>query len=96
MTPNHIDSLLTMVHVRGRHVSEERLMATVLEDAIDVYRHPEALGNRSAARETAAWFRSPDRTSPFAFLRVCETLRLDPQAVRAALVQERLGHMLAA
>jgi hypothetical protein len=96
MTPNHIDSVLTTVRVRARHVSEERLMAAVLEDAIEAYRHPEAPENREGAHETAAWFRSPDRTSPLAFLRVCETLRLDPGAVRAALAQERLDQMLAA
>jgi len=96
MTPNHIDSLLTMVRVRARNVSEERLMAAVLEDAIEAYRHPETLDDRSDARETAAWFRSPDRTSPLSFVRVCDTLRLDPRAVRAALAQERLDHTLAA
>ena len=96
MTPSHIDSFLSMVRVRARHSSEERLMVAVLEDAIEAYRHPETLESRSDARATAAWFRSPDRTSPFSFLRVCETLRLDPRAVRAALAQERFDHMLAA
>ena len=71
-------------------------MAAVLEDAIEAYRHPEALESPSAASETVAWFRSQDLTSPLAFLRVCDTLRLDPRAIRAALAQERLDQIVAA
>jgi hypothetical protein len=74
---------------------EHCLMAAVLEDAIDVYRHPRA-NRRELTRETEAWFRSDDPTWLLSFARICQTLGLDPHAVRAPLEQERLGHMRAA
>ena len=74
---------------------EQCLMAAVLEDAIDVYRHPRA-DRRERMRETEAWFRSDDRSWLFSFGRICETLGLDPHAIRASLEQERLGQMRAA
>jgi hypothetical protein len=74
---------------------EQRLMNAVLEDAMDVYRHPRA-NRRRLVHETEAWFRSDDPSYLFSFARICKTLRLDPRAIRAALEQERLGHMLAA
>jgi hypothetical protein len=40
---------------------EQRLMAAVLEEAMDVYRHPRAQ-QRRLTRETEAWFRSDDRS----------------------------------
>jgi hypothetical protein len=74
---------------------EDCLMASVLQDAIDVYRHPQTK-DRYQVRETEAWLRSDDRSWLFSFVRICETLGLDPHAMRAALEHERLGHMLAA
>lgn len=68
-------------------------MAAVLEDAMDVFRHP-ARHRRRQLRETETWLRSDDRSWLFSFVRVCETLGLDPHAVRASL--ERPGHRLAA
>ena len=75
--------------------AEQRLMAAVLEDAVDVYRHPRANRHR-LVRETEAWFRSDDPRYVFSFARICKALDLDPRAIRAALEQERPGHMLAA
>ena len=74
---------------------EQRLMAAVLEDAIDVYRHP-ARNRRRLVRGTEAWFRSDDRSWLFSFVRICTTLGLDPDPIRASLEAERLGPMLAA
>jgi len=71
------------------------LMAAVLQDAIDVYRHPGAK-RRHLLRETEAWLRSDDRSWLLSFGHICETLGLDPNSIRTALEQERLGHMLAA
>jgi hypothetical protein len=71
-------------------------MAAVLEDAMDVYRHLHAQTRSRLIRETEAWFRSDDRSWPFSFVRICETLGLDPHAIRASLEQERLQQMLAA
>jgi hypothetical protein len=70
-------------------------MAAVLEDAMDVYRHPRANRHR-LVRETEAWFRSDDPSDLFSFARICKALHRDPRAIRAALEQERLGHTLAA
>jgi hypothetical protein len=74
---------------------EQRLMAAVLDDAIDVYRHP-ARHRRRARREAETWLRSDDQSWLFSFARICETLGLDPHAVRASLEEERVGHMMAA
>jgi hypothetical protein len=74
---------------------EQCLLAAVLEDAIDVYRHPRA-DRRELMRETEAWLGSDDPSWLFSFARICQTLGLDPHAIRASLEQERLGHMRAA
>src|SRR6185369_2115138 len=53
-----------MLHPLTRRLTagtpEECLMAAVLEDAMDVYRHPSAK-RRHLLRETEEWFRSDDR-----------------------------------
>ena len=77
------------LHPLATQTLEQRLMAAVLDDAIDVYRHPRANRGR-LRRETEAWFRSDDRSWLFSFIRVCETLGLDPHATRASLEQERM------
>jgi len=57
------------------------LMLAVLEDAVRAY-----LGcPRLPAQEADSWIRSARRESPFAFVVVCETLGLDPTAVRKTL-----------
>ncbi len=59
------------------------LMLAVLEDAIRSY-----LGSpRVPAQEAEWWIRSSRRQSPFSFVVVCETLGLDPAAVRKTLEQ---------
>ena len=59
------------------------LMLAVLEDAIRSY-----LGtSRLPAQEAEWWIGSPRRQSPFSFVVVCETLGLDPTAVRKTLEQ---------
>jgi hypothetical protein len=69
---------------RGEH----RLMAAILEDAVAVCRKLEA-PKRSEARhvlgETLRWLRSNDRTWTFSFLRICETLDLEPSAIRRGI-----------
>jgi hypothetical protein len=57
------------------------LMLAVLEDGIRSY-----LGSEVRARtEAECWVESPAGGSPFAFRVVCESLGLEPSAVRAAL-----------
>lgn len=57
------------------------LMLAVLEDAIRCYLD----GRKSISQEAERWLKANWRDSPFSFVIVCETLRLDPQAVRCML-----------
>jgi len=63
-----------------RHqVGELRLMAAVLEDAINIVRkRPRS----RAGREAREWLASRDATWPFAYERICEALDLDADSVR--------------
>jgi hypothetical protein len=62
-----------------RQVGELRLMAAVLEDAVNVLRkRPRS----RAGREAREWFASRDASWPFAYERICEALDLDPDRVR--------------
>ena len=67
---------------------EQRLMAAILVDALAVYSRA-AVPNASEAgrvlRQTQRWLLSDDRTSTCSFLRVCEVLGLEPDAVRRHL-----------
>jgi len=56
-------------------------MLAVLEDAVRAYLG----GSRLLTQEAEWWIRSPRRASPFGFVVVCETLGLDPTAVRKTL-----------
>ncbi len=76
---------------RGPDRPEKKLLVAVLEDAVRCLRHPVLLDTKqhpwsaahpSARAEAAAWFASGDRSSPFAFLNVCEHLGLSPDWVR--------------
>lgn len=67
---------------------EQRLMAAILEDAIAVCSkatQPNTSKGRTLLRETLRWVRSNDRTWVFSFLRICETLDLEPSAIRRGL-----------
>ncbi len=61
------------------------LMLAVLEDGINSY----FTGKGRARTEAEHWISTPRRHSPFSFAVVCETLGLEPQAVRAALRRMR-------
>ena len=63
------------------------LMLAVLEDAIRCYL--DARGR--VADEAERWIKANWRESPFSFVIVCETLRLDPQAVRRTLEKLKLA-----
>jgi hypothetical protein len=67
---------------------EQRLMAAILEDAVVVTTKQEAprtSKGRHVLRETLRWIRSNDRTWTFSFLRICETLDLEPTAIRRGI-----------
>jgi hypothetical protein len=67
---------------------EKRLMAAILEDAVAVSSKretPKTSKARHVLRETMRWIRSNDRTWTFSFLRICETLDLEPTAIRRGI-----------
>jgi hypothetical protein len=61
------------------------LMLAVLEDGIRSYLGPQ----KHAAQEAEHWVHSSGRRSPFSFVVVCETLSLNPDAVRRVLLRMR-------
>ena len=64
------------------------LMLAVFEDGIRSY-----LGGRKLiAAEAEDWLNSGRRYSPFAFVVLCETFGLDPQAVRETVKQMKREH----
>jgi hypothetical protein len=67
---------------------EQRLMAAILEDAVAVCSKanaPKASKARHVLRESLRWVRNNDRAWMFSFLRICETLDLDPAAIRRGI-----------
>ena len=77
---------------------EQKLMAAILEDAVDVCCRPDQPRTSKARRllrESLHWLRCNDRTWTFSFLRICEQLDLDPGAIRRG-VRIRRGEETAA
>ena len=68
----------------GEYTGTKALMLAILEDGIRSYLSP--VGR--VRNEAEYWVKSGRQRSPFCFTVVCETLGLEPSAVRAAL--ERL------
>ena len=81
------EQFFSLRHQRGWS-GEQRLMAAILVDALAVYSkraQSGALEGGYVLRQTLHWLRSNDRTSACSFLRVCEVLGLEPDAVRRHL-----------
>ena len=76
--------VLDVPHRRAwtRHVGELRLMAAVLEDALNVLRK---CPRSRAGREARGWVTSRDTSWPFAFERICEAFEIDADHVRRQL-----------
>jgi len=68
---------------------EKALMLAVLEDGIRCFqehlRNPRS-NPRLLSQQAETWIRAVDYDWPFSFNNVCETLRIDPSALRAALL----------
>ena len=87
------DSLLpaqffTALKQRSQVCGERRLMAAILEDAIDCFqKYLWAKDNRSRnlRQEAESWFFSDDDSWPFSFINVCEALDLEPDFLRRGL-----------
>ncbi len=69
----------------GQYTGIKALMLAVLEEAIRNYLGPDA----RLYRDAAYWIACNGHRSPFAFGTVCETLGLEPGAVRSALEERR-------
>ena len=76
--------ILDVPHRRAwtRHIGELRLMAAVLEDALNVLRK---CPRSRAGREAREWVKSRDSSWPFAFERICEAFEIDAEHVRRQL-----------
>jgi hypothetical protein len=78
------------------HTPEIRLIAAVLEDAIDCYLKYSSAKTRRGKRiftEAAQWIFNRDEDWLFGFDNICEMLKLDPGYIRRVLgqnAQERL------
>ena len=68
---------------------EKALMLAVLEDGIRCFqehlRNPRS-NPRLLSQQAESWIRAVDYEWPFSFNNVCETLGIDPSALRAALL----------
>jgi len=65
----------------AEYTGTKALMLAVLENGFRSYFSPKVRIRAEAER----WVRSPQGRSPFSFTVVCETLGLEPDAVRSAL-----------
>src|SRR5438067_5513874 len=80
-----VEGVRTDSYVSG----EKALMLAVLEDGIRCFqehlRNPRS-NPRLLSRQAEEWIRAVDYEWPFSFNNVCETLGIDPSALRAALL----------
>jgi hypothetical protein len=74
---------------RTQACGERRLMAAILEDAVDCFqKYLWAKDNRSRnlRMEAESWFLSDDDSWPFSFINVCHALDLEPGFIRRGLI----------
>ncbi|MBI3247064.1 MAG: hypothetical protein HYZ50_11230 [Deltaproteobacteria bacterium] len=74
---------------RSQACGERRLMAAILEDAVDCFqKYLWAKENRSRnlRQEAENWFVSDDDSWPFSFVNVCHALDLEPDFIRRGLL----------
>jgi hypothetical protein len=73
---------------------ERALMFAVLVDALDTYvKTRNAKGHRKRAEfnEVDGWIRSRTTSSPFSFENICDSLGLNPDAIRFSLKSPRFN-----
>lgn len=85
---------------RDSYISGEKaLMLAVLEDGIRCFqehlRNPRS-NPRLLSEQAEAWIRAVDYEWPFSFNNVCETLGLNPEALRGALLRWKAEQVAAA
>lgn len=72
----------------GQYTGTKALMLAVLENGLRSYFSPKTRIRAEAER----WVTNAQGRSPFSFMVVCETLGLEPDAVRTALRRLRANH----
>jgi len=85
MSPVSLASLETPIETdaAANRSGMRALMLAVLEDAIQQFGSP--VGRNRAAAER--WIMSPERQHVFSFAVICETLDMQPSAVRRSLIR---------
>jgi hypothetical protein len=73
----------------GQYTGTKALMLAILEDGIRSYLSP--VGR--IRNEAEYWVKTGRQRSPFCFTVVCETLGLEPEAVRTALERMRVRNV---
>jgi len=74
---------------------EQRLMLAVLEDALATllgHGCARSCGRQRVVEEVDGWVNSDATDWPFAFVRICEGLGLDPDYLRGGLERMRRAH----
>jgi len=77
-----------IVKRKGAHGPERRLVAAVLEDAVECYqKHLRARDEktRQLFLDAEEWICSDDRSWPFSFENVCDLLQINPTYLRRGL-----------
>jgi hypothetical protein len=81
----------------GATTSPERELAAAMLQAAAVdlqkYRHPRDRRGQRTYWHAYEWVASVDRTWPFSFVNLCETLRLSPEALRERLLRAPTGEV---
>lgn len=81
-----------------RDSPERRLLLAVLADALNVCdRYGTARGGEAGRRvlEVERWVASESMETPFAFVRICEALEIDPEPIRQHVRRIRLARLAA-
>jgi hypothetical protein len=77
-----------LVKRKGSHEPERRLVAALLEDAVECYqKHLRARDEkaRQLFLDAEEWISSDDRSWPFSFENVCDLLQINPTYLRRGL-----------
>jgi hypothetical protein len=78
----------------GGHSPERELAAAVLDAAVvdlEKYRYARGRYRQRMYWQAYQWVASEDRSWPFSFVNICESLRLAPEALRVRLLGQRYG-----
>jgi hypothetical protein len=78
-----------VVKRKGAHEPERRLVAAVLEDAVECFQKHVRARDQKARQlflDAEEWIYSEDRSWPFSFENVCDLLQINPGYLRRGLI----------